>query len=989
MPYVKKQSHLGRRIVLIVLIVLTVLALGAAGLFAWQMYQEEQNRQQEQLEPEPERVVIPDGYFAPASYAPASLSTSNHLIKLLPGTDFYTDSQAGEADIAAQLDKALDSVLALEMNGVLVDTLMPDGRVIFPAQGLESTPVDVMSLLCRKAEERDLTVSAVFHVTGVRFEGGQALQSPVPVENRLLLEEAAAALAGYGLHSLELDDYYVQPVGENYRAYLSTGEGDSFSAWIEEQSAYALKRLVRRLREADESLPVGLTAYSVWANGETNENGSATAASFQALIDGHTDTRALALEKAVDFVDVTISTARSNGAVPFKTAVDWWGGLCKESGLPLMVTHKAENQGGGDGWGGTDELALQTADANATGVWHGSAFSGLARLMENPDGATGILTEYLAGTYDEEYLRTRLTFSVPTQYNFTTYEETQQFRGRFDPNQEVTLNGERVEPSELGGFSLWEDLEVGENTFTFTHKGRNYTYVIDRKVVIFQSVSPANATLKMAGGATLGVSAVAYSGSTITATLNGQTIQLEASGGGDGATAESKYITYEGTFTLPKATSKEQNLGQIAFGGSYAGVNQGAAGASIIVDKLPDAVDPDEATGQEMPMATVQLTYANTYPYNTTPAYPQAVLYQLPYGTQDIVVSENGEFYNLRSGKTVKKSAVSLTSEIFQGNNTISSLEYGVEGNDTVIRLTMDWPSPFSLSLSPYPAADGSQSGSKQNYYFQANTVTLLFDYVTNIGEGAVSGDFGWSPIFSGTPQLERVRNQQLNIYQYKMTLPLNETGRYYGCHAEWEGNTLVLRFNHPAAGGDLSGLTVVVDPGHGGRDNGNMAGRDEVEKNINYWQAMAVGEALSNAGAQVIYTRQDDSNPSLEQRALTAHRYRADLFISCHQNSAGKNATPHGVQVYYNAPFSQPLAMYVQKQLEPLMGDSQWNYWNGPNASYNFAVTRERQYPSILIEFGFLSNPGDEALALSDSHRRAMADAVVQGVIDYYNAYS
>ena len=161
------------------------------------------------------------------------------------------------------------------------------------------------------------------------------------------------------------------------------------------------------------------------------------------------------------------------------------------------------------------------------------------------------------------------------------------------------------------------------------------------------------------------------------------------------------------------------------------------------------------------------------------------------------------------------------------------------------------------------------------------------------------------------------------------------------------------------------------------------------LEKSAVQEELPRLGEALSNAGAQVIYTRQDDSNPSLEQRALTAHRYRADLFISCHQNSAGKNATPHGVQVYYNAPFSQPLAMYVQKQLEPLMGDSQWNYWNGPNASYNFAVTRERQYPSILIEFGFLSNPGDEALALSDGHRRAMADAVVQGVIDYYNAYS
>lgn len=388
-------------------------------------------------------------------------------------------------------------------------------------------------------------------------------------------------------------------------------------------------------------------------------------------------------------------------------------------------------------------------------------------------------------------------------------------------------------------------------------------------------------------------------------------------------------------------------------------------------------------------MATVTMRYANTYPYNTTPAYPQAVLYQLPYGTQDIVVSENGEFYNLRSGKTVKKSAVSLATEVFQGNNTISSLEYGVEGNDTVIRLTMDWQSPFSLSLSPYPAADGSRSGSKENFTFQGNTVTLLFDYVTNISEGAVSGDFGWSPIFSGTPQLERVRNQQLNIYQYKMTLPLNQTGRYYGCHAAWEGNTLVLRFNHPATGGDLSGLTVVVDPGHGGRDNGNMAGRDEVEKNINYWQAMAVGDALSAAGARVVYTRQSDATLSLDQRVEIAHQYQADLFISCHQNSAGSDSRPHGVQVYYNAPFSQPLAMYVQNQLEPIMGDSQWNYWNGPNASYNFAVTRERQYPSILIEFGFLSNPNDEALALSSSHREAMAQAVVQGVIDYYNAYN
>jgi len=990
MPYAKKKKRTRYKALLVVFLLLTVAALAAAGGLVWHLYKEEQARQAAALEEETPRIVIPEGYFAAPASTPAEVQKSNYMIKLLPGTDFYRDGSADAGAVSAELDGILAQIEGLNMSTVLLDTRMPDGRVVFSSRYLESTPVDAAGLLAEKAAERGLNFAAVYHLTGVQEKDGPELLSYAGYRDRYILEDAVEELAAYSPSMIELDDYYGARDGRTYAVFLeeTKGEGD-FEEWLRGNAAFTVERLSARAKEALPGVPVGLTAASVWANAEGTEGGSETAADFQSLIDGHADVRAMVEEKAVDFIDVAIGTSRANGSVPFKTAVSWWGEVCKASGMPMYVTHKGENLCSAEagGWEGTDELALQAADANNTGAWYGSAFTGLSRLAEDPQGGTQTLLDYLAGSYDEEYLRTQLTFTVPAQRSFVTYEETQQFRGHFDPMQEVTLNGEKIEPSEKGGFSLWEELEIGNNTFTFTHKGKNIVYNIERKIVIFQEVSPAGKTLKMAGGAELGVSCTAYRGSDITATLNGQTVSLDEVGG-DEVSAESKYTVYEGYFTLPRATAKEQEIGQIAFSGTYEGVTQGAAGAAVVIDKLPDAVDPDEATGKEMPMATVGLTYANTYPYNTTPSIAQAILYQLPYGTKDIVVGENGDFYNLRSGKTVKKEAVSLSTEVFEGNNTITQLEYGIEGNDTVIRLTMDWRSPFSLSLSPYPST-GYDSGSKQNYYFQGDTVTLLFDYVTNLGEGAVSGTLDGSPIFSGTPALERVKNQAYNIYQYKMTLHLNQTGRYYGCHAMWEDNTLVLRFNHPAYGSSLSGMTVVIDPGHGGSDNGNMAGRDVVEKDVNYWQAMALGQALENAGANVVYTRTDDRYVSLQQRVQVAHNYMADLFISCHQNSAGSNAQPHGVQVYYNAPFSQPLAMYVQGQLAPLMGDSKWNYWNGPNANYNFVVTRERQYPSILIEFGFLSNPYDEALAMSEAHWQQMADAVVQGVIEYYNAYN
>lgn len=975
MPYAKKKKS--RKILLIVGIVITVLAIVGAGLFAWHVHKEDQATRARLIEEATPRIVVPMGYFAAVqgeSVAPRGLRS----LVILPGTDFYTDIAADEASLGTEIDQILADVKAYSMNSVLLDTRREE-QVIFSSSALSSTPVDALRIFCDKASEQGITVNVLFHATGVSSAEGVKLTNALSPENRKLLYRGIGELATYPIEALELDGYYAQRGGESFAQYVSAGDFGNYEEWLQKSVRVLIQELAESIRGIKPDLAFGLRVSSVWANADTLEGGSETQASFQAVKDGYADTRGFVTDKLVDFVDVSISTSRADTSIPFESTARWWGELCQGSGMTMYLTHAGENIcTDAAGWNRMDELARQVSAAKKIESYQGSAISGYAHLKEDPEGSMSYLAEYLAGEVNDTELNTDLTISLPQKYNFVTYEEEQQFRIKFDPNQEVLLNGEKVVPSERGGASIWVPLQVGQNTVTLEHKGAKYTFQIERRVIIFNSVSPTK-DMKVAGGSTIELNAVAYKGSTISATINGKTYQL-TEGGGEEIQGDSKYVNFRGSFVVPKATNKEQPLGRIVFNGSYMGYSATESGADIIIDKIPDAVDPDSMTGQVYTHAIVTSTYANTYPYLTAPEYPEGILYQLPYGTQDVVLSRNGDFLNLRSGKTVRAGAVTLEDIPFEGNNSVTQMEMGVEGTDTVLRLTMGWKSPFAISLSPYP--DKPVEG-KSNYQFVGNTLKITLDYTTYIDPDAIIGSFDGSPVLSGTPSMERIYNKERNIYQYQLTLPLNQQSRYYGAHATWEDNTLVIRFNHPpTSSGTLNGVTIMVDPGHGGADNGTMAGSDVLEKDVNLLQGLAVADALRELGATVILTREGDTTSSIESRIEMAHAYQVDMYISCHHNSAGSNAAPSGIETYFNAPFSQPLAYFVHQQVSQYMTD------RGVRG-YNFLVAREKQFPSILIEFGYLSNPNDEALAQDPSHRDSLARAVAQGVLDYYDYYN
>jgi len=107
-----------------------------------------------------------------------------------------------------------------------------------------------------------------------------------------------------------------------------------------------------------------------------------------------------------------------------------------------------------------------------------------------------------------------------------------------------------------------------------------------------------------------------------------------------------------------------------------------------------------------------------------------------------------------------------------------------------------------------------------------------------------------------------------------------------------------VFRDPHPPAG-MRPVRSVVIDPGHGGRDPGAIGIGGTREKHITLKIAKALGEKLEARGFEVRFTRRDDRSMNLEERTAIAEAARADLFISIHANASPRRTT-HGIETYY-----------------------------------------------------------------------------------------
>jgi N-acetylmuramoyl-L-alanine amidase len=170
-----------------------------------------------------------------------------------------------------------------------------------------------------------------------------------------------------------------------------------------------------------------------------------------------------------------------------------------------------------------------------------------------------------------------------------------------------------------------------------------------------------------------------------------------------------------------------------------------------------------------------------------------------------------------------------------------------------------------------------------------------------------------------------------------------------------------------------LKGVRIALDPGHGGdaHERGYKRGPTGVrEAEVNLRLAQFLAEFLRAAGAQVLLTREDDRDVSLEERARIANRWPADLFISLHHNAMPKKPATNYSSVWHHGAAghclaSLDLARYLADGLHDALALDQVT--DVPVKSDllmypgGFAVLRAAEMPAALCECSFYSNPEEE----------------------------
>lgn len=168
---------------------------------------------------------------------------------------------------------------------------------------------------------------------------------------------------------------------------------------------------------------------------------------------------------------------------------------------------------------------------------------------------------------------------------------------------------------------------------------------------------------------------------------------------------------------------------------------------------------------------------------------------------------------------------------------------------------------------------------------------------------------------------------------------------------------------------------TVVIDPGHGGHDRGGSPGQVACEKTLALDVAKRLRDLLNEEGMKTVMTRHDDTFIPLPQRTTIANAHPDALFVSIHFNSASRKSA-NGFETYYFTSKSARIAARVESELIRVRRGENRGVKRRP-----FYVLRNTRIPSVLVECGFLTNPGEATLCSQPAYRENLARAIAKGI--------
>ena len=928
---------------------------------------------------------------------------------ITPAVDFCLDGTTDSSAVTAELEEIFVNFSEIGLNTVIINTVYEDGSY-YNLDMNNDTAFDPTALAVSTAYNYGISPYVVMdlsHLLSDCTDGAKQIDTLISKVHRFALK--------YPCDGIILDDYYLRRSTETFGSYMDNGSGVGYTNWLYDTAEQFFSTAADIIHMTNNSIAVGFMINDMWANSTSNPEGSETADSVQALYDGYSDTKSFIEKNYVDFALLRAYGSLTDGMLPFETVTGWWGSLMADYDMPMYIVHYNEKIGTTyTGWGAEDQLLRQLSISKDIDSYRGSVFNSYERLMQNPLGTTSTLTSYFNEQINEESLFEDLQIISPAKLSFTTSEPSVTFMGSFDSNFPVYFNNSPIQLNDAGNYYFTKDLKVGMNTFTITHKSKTYTYKIERKIVVMKSITKSiseGKTLQVDGGTKINLSVKAYKGSEIYGMINGQKVPMKETEktNEDEDDANSYYVRFKGTYTVPDGIiGQEQNLGTIKIYGSNSGYSMEVIGATVIINAKPQPVIKHEAemsdansVGTGEVIGTLEsiykesdsVTYVKTnsdytivYDGKTADDIQSPVFSQLPAGTIEPYKSTSGSYYLTESGKRIPASASTLADGHGIEKNALLVKAIGTSNGKSYIKINMDYKTSFNIKLvgnDYYTAWDGDYNLKS----FTAAHVSIVFENVTSVTKlpsfenNMVFSDGKWDTV------------TEENGTKFRLLLTLRQPGVYAG-HGSYynEDGDLMLTFGVPT--NSLSGMTIVIDPGHGyGKTATSIdpgAVGEVIEQEVVLDISKKLASALQDAGANVVRLKSESQFLLTKERPIYARGYGCDLYLSIHANKASGSAK--GTEVYYFTSYSQPLASSISSSISSYFTNNVYSDGADKNrgAKYSYYhVTLQQDFPSVLIEVGFVDHIEDAMAMASSTHQKGIAKAIVSGIKNYLSRSS
>lgn len=392
--------------------------------------------------------------------------------------------------------------------------------------------------------------------------------------------------------------------------------------------------------------------------------------------------------------------------------------------------------------------------------------------------------------------------------------------------------------------------------------------------------------------------------------------------------------------------------------------------------------------------------YAEVYPGNNLKVYSVPDCSPFLKGTVDYyegsATIDSDTYYIMSSGYKVPSliselaasgSAKTTQARVIDGyimpSNNVKIISSATENNKTVIKISMNYKVPINAKLTGQ-----SYSEYTSGRIVKVNNVNCTGLQLTFYNTSSISGSLSFSGSLIASANTSKASDR------CSINLNFANAGKFYGYHMEYdsEGNLIITIKHKPSS---ISGYTIMIDPGHGGRSGGAtcvVSANKWDEAAINLSIAQKIRDELQAAGATVIMTRNDDSFLTLSQRNDLVRRYNPDLFISVHCDSSS-SSTPYGTTAYYYRAYSQPLAKCIHDRLVKAYNNTIYAGKGRTKVDRGtqfgaYKVARVEECPATLVEYGFISEVTECQALQSSTVRTALAKATAEGIKDYIANY-